>query len=213
MPSRATISTRLRDRVRNLIGHGSGTAPFHLDEQDSAIWQSRAQDAVALWRRHRGRWVPERGSELIIADFGSGNERLRGILTAKLTQAFRYVPFDLHPQRGTTVRLDLAKEVPGTFDLVFCLGLLEYMDPDGSFVDRLQRITTFAIVSYVTAPSNAPSEIKNREEWGWRSHYTSEQLATRFSAAGFSCEGSCETAGAGQRVWLWRTSAAPTPRR
>ena len=132
-------------------------APFNTAGQHFESWQARALDAVSLWMEARGDWRPNGDRPLRVADFGAGNERLRDVLSDRLGHSFSYFPYDLHPQRPTSVKLNLLEETPPeSYDLVFALGLLEYLPPENDFLTRLRSRCRFALVSFVFVTAFAP---------------------------------------------------------
>lgn len=180
---------------------------FNTANQDLESWQQRASDAVALWVEHRGSWRPPGQRPLRIADFGAGNERLRDLLSTYLTIPHMYFPFDLHPQKRTTVRLNLEHDMPDeAFDLVFCLGVLEYLSSVGALVGQLSARCRFALISFVYVGSSFHGDLSERQSLGWRSHLDRQELAQEFEHAGFSPV-AMRTTDVGQTgLWLW---AAP----
>ena len=149
---------------------------FNCDQQDSPTWDERAAVAAALLRDHLEQRDDSTGP-LEIADFGAGNERLRDALARGLPTPHVYRPYDLRPQRPTTVQIDLADELPGrSFDAVFCLGILEYLEDPSAFLDRLSRVTEVAVVSYVVADGSEQLSTDERRARGWLSDLTTSQV-------------------------------------
>jgi hypothetical protein len=190
----------LLDRFR----HGRHGDPFNTSKQDRESWQQRSSDAVSLWVESRGSWQPPGQRAMRIADFGAGNGRLRGLLAARLPIPHVYLPFDLHPQTPTTVRLNLEEEMPDeAFDLVFCLGVLEYLSSVSAFVGRLSTRCRFALVSFVYVGSAFPGGLSERKALGWRAHLDRQQLDHEFEQHGFSPV-AMRTMSDGQTgLWLW----------
>jgi hypothetical protein len=166
----------------------------------------RAVDAASLWVDHCASWQPDRDRPLRIADFGAGNERLRDVLAARLVQPFAYFPYDRHPQRRSTVRLDVLEETPSdTFDLVFCLGLLEYLPPGNTFLERLTTCCRFAIVSFVYVGSSFKGDRREREALHWRAHYDRRSFEEQFASLGFFNVAFRTTGGGQTGLWLWKS--------
>jgi hypothetical protein len=140
-----------------------------------------------MWKRSgRTRGGREAG-HLDIADLGCGSERLRGVIEEHLDQRFTYQGYDLQPQVPGTIGMDLGCELPPReFDLVFALGLLEYLPDVGWFLAGLARTASFAVVSYVVA--DAPDDLSedDRRRRGWINHYSREDVVTLFDRAGFA---------------------------
>jgi hypothetical protein len=208
---RLELFHRLR-RMASAIGgrrveDATAWSRFHCDQQASSSWQGRAETAADLWREHHDGWLPAGRSHLRIADFGAGNERLRAVLNRKLRQPHVYVAYDLHPQKASTICLDLLEGVPRGFDVVFCLGLLEYLPTDSDFIAGLRGAGQFVIVSYNFADCIHPLTVPEREKWGWLSHRTRAELEAVFSANGFVREDFVVTDAGKQGVWLWAVAA------
>lgn len=140
---------------------------YNCHQQDDESWERRAETAVGLWRQGGDSSL----SPLRIADLGAGSERLRDVLRRGLEQSFEYAPYDLHPQRPTTQRLDLEREVPDRqFDLIFCLGVLEYLPDLPGLLPAFGGFCRFAVVSYVPTDCRARLSRSARQAIGWRSH-------------------------------------------
>jgi hypothetical protein len=205
MNGRLTVLRRLR-RPR-------GEAPFNTDRQHYETWQTRASDAVSLWFEAHGSWRPENERALRIADYGAGNERLRDLLGAQLAQPFEYFPFDLHPQQPSTIKLNVLDESPDeSFDLIFALGLLEYLPPGNNFIERVRDRTRFALVSFTYVGSNFAGGLPKRESLGWKAHDNREGLELKFTEAGFNLVDFRTTQEDEAGLWLWE-SAEQKPQR
>jgi SAM-dependent methyltransferase len=167
------------------LGVGQGSAPFNLDLSDSPSWDERAEAAATLLMAAE-RSVPVDSNTLRIADFGCGDERLKRVLADRLSQPHRYQGYDLLPQGETVVEIDLRRSLPDEeFDVVFCLGLLEYIDPLAPFLARLHGRYPAVLVSYVVADPPKPLRKWQRRSRGWRNHYTTAALEREFDRVGF----------------------------
>lgn len=181
-------------------------APFNTAGQHGESWQARALDAASLWMEARGDWRPNGDRPLRVADFGAGNERLRDVLSDRLGQSFSYFPYDLHPQRPTSVKLNLLEETPPeSYDLVFALGLLEYLPPENDFLTRLRSRCRFALVSFVFVGSAFAGGLSEREALGWQAHDDREGFERRFGRAGFARAGARVTNEGQTGLWLWES--------
>jgi hypothetical protein len=124
-----------------------------------------------MWKGHRG--PRGEGGDLRVADFGCGNERLHEVLAHRLGDGLVYHGYDLEPQRSTTIKLDLQRDLPDQrFDLGFALGLLEYLEDLAGFLRRLRSVAPWAVVTYVV--SDSPDRLTDEERLarGWRTHLT-----------------------------------------
>lgn len=167
-------------------------------------WDERAEAAIVLLQAHQDAWGAGR-NPLVIADFGAGNERLRPLLASTFGDANEYHPYDLHPQLPTTEALDVAREMPQRqFDLVICLGLLEYLPSIPALARSLREVCRFALVSYVTSDSPVAISRSEREKHGWKTDLTAADLESAFGAAGFSALGTSQSDGRATGLWLWR---------
>jgi len=205
MNGRLSVLRRLRRRRLE--------APFNTDRQHYETWQVRAKDAVSLWVDARVSWRPDGDRPIRIADYGAGNERLRALLAARLEQPFEYFAFDLHPQQPTTIKLNVLEESPEkSFDVVFALGLLEYLPPGNSFIERVRHRTRFALVSFTYVGSTFAGGLPKRESLGWQAHDDREGLERKFTEAGFSLVDFRTTQQDEAGLWLWESSGLTAQR-
>lgn len=153
---------------------------FNCDTQNAQSWEIRAEKAVQILA-NSDFIKNNRQDELKIADFGCGNEKLRSILTTKLEKIkFDYYGYDLEPQLETTFKINLEREMPSLhFDVVFCLGLLEYLYDLDLFLLRVSQISKFLIISYVFSNSGCYSH-QHISQKGWLHHYSALDLETKF---------------------------------
>ena len=176
--------------------------PYNLDDAGSPRWEERAEAAVGLLAANLDaiRWDSSAG--LRIADFGAGDERLRRVLAARLAQTHRYHSFDIRPQRSSVVELDLKAALPTqAFDVVFCLGLLEYIEPLGTFFARLASRYPALILSYTVFDAPEPLSRRERRRRGWLSNYTTRDLEQELDGAGLTVR---DVASANQqRTCIW----------
>lgn len=174
-----------RSAVREIARHVQATVRSRLSRrrtdfncafQDSPSWDERATEAVAMLRTYlySGR---QPAATLVIGDFGAGNERLRDVLEHELTQSSEYHPFDLAPQLPTTIRIDLAADTPpGSFDVVFCLGVLEYLRDPVELLSRIGAISHLIVFSYVVADGAERMSTRQRRARGWLSDLTVAEM-------------------------------------
>jgi 2-polyprenyl-3-methyl-5-hydroxy-6-metoxy-1,4-benzoquinol methylase len=153
---------------------------FNCDSQNSTSWQMRADEAVTLLLESKI-CLNNQERKLQISDFGCGNRRLKNILNSRLGVCFEYYGYDLQPQSDETYQIDLESEIPSRhFDIVFCLGLLEYLKDVDVFFANISRISTLIIVSYVIKDSKlySPADIQQKQ---WLHHYSCQELENKMS--------------------------------
>jgi hypothetical protein len=161
--------------------------PFNLDDAGSQRWEERAEAAVELLVENVDALRSDPSADLRIADFGAGDERLRRVLAARTRFQVSYSPFDLRPQTDSVVEIDLGRELPpGDFDLVACLGLLEYLQEVPVFLDRLAARYPAALLSYSIFDHPEPLTRRQRRSRGWLTHYTTAQFEHELEGAGFA---------------------------
>lgn len=188
-----------------LTREGRARRRFNCGKQ--AEWDERASTAIALLAATREVWEGRTGAPISAADFGAGNERLRPLLQGVLGEDLDYHPYDLHPQRSTTARLDVSQGLPERgFDLAVCLGLLEYLPSVTALAQELARGCRFALVSYVTADSPVAISRDDRLQHGWTTHLRGEEIEDAFAAAGFRSAGTRRSDGEATTIWLWAAS-------
>jgi SAM-dependent methyltransferase len=202
-----TVSGYLRATrpTSSSTSRGQASRLFNCDRQGE--WDERAEKAVSLWVEHEADWLPKAHAPLHVADFGAGNERLRPLLANALNVDHVYHPYDLHPQRQSTTRLDVSRGLPDRdFDLGICLGLLEYLPSVSDFLADLHRRCRFAITSYVTRDGPAALPHEQRLELGWANHFSRAELEAEFAAAGFRPIATTTVEQGITNLWLWAAS-------
>jgi len=158
---------------------------FNCRDQNCNSWKIRAQSAACLWNENKLAPLSEKYK---IADFGCGNERLRGILSGEIAKDFTYDGFDKFPQKKCTRKIDLEDVLPHVnFDVIFCLGLLEYIRSIPALFNRMSRISRQVVVSYVVSDSQTYSDQAVRDR-GWLSHYSTSEFEDLFKASNFKIQ-------------------------
>jgi SAM-dependent methyltransferase len=193
-----------RSGLARLTRRLGGRGRFNLHLQHDPSWQRRAEIAVDMWLEPGGSRAGE-GGTIRIADLGCGNERLRGVLTERIGQPFSYQGYDLQPQQSTTIRLDLARELPdGEFDVAFALGVVEYIPEPERLLAGLRAHCGALLVSYVVSDSPDRLTEEERGARGWRTHYTRAEFEAVCRRAGWELV-SVELIEEGRTgVWLLR---------
>jgi len=197
-PRLQTLAESLKKKAAELV---DPRRKYNCQDQDHSSWDERAEAAVGL--------LASASSELSagpleIADFGCGNERLRGVLSERLALPFQYQGYDLHPQSEHVERLDVKRSLPQRrFDVVFCLGLVEYLQDVELFVRRLADVCSTAVASYVVTDAAAALSSAERRKRRWLSDYTKTELEEIFQSSGFVCEASTTVDNGATEIWLW----------
>lgn len=174
---------------------------FNCQDQNRRSWDERAEAAVNLLSsllENR-----EASGAIQVADLGCGNERLERILNLRFSRPFVYSGYDLHPQSDDVERLDVERGLPAReFDVVFCLGLIEYLPNPELFLRRLRRMCPLAIVSYVVAGAEGSLQPAERRRRGWRSDYAAPELERMFEQSGFVTQASASVHDGLTALWL-----------
>jgi hypothetical protein len=182
---------------------------FNCAFQDSATWDERASEAVAVLRTYLESYHEPAGT-LVIGDFGAGNERLRAVLDGELRGAHEYHAFDVAPQLPTTTRIDLATETPnGHFDVVFCLGVLEYFREPAEVLSRIASVSRLVVFSYVVADGAEPLSRRQRRARGWLSDLTAAGMDGELARIGLRSRAVRLTNRDRTRLWLVESAAGP----
>ncbi len=185
----------------------TGASPFNLDDVASPAWEERAQVAAALLALHFDSVETAPDRSLRIADFGAGTERLDPVLAATLRRPYTYAPFDLIPQSARVQQLDLSMTLPqGDFDVVFCLGLLEYIEALEVLFDRLALRYPMLVLSYVLYDAPVRLTRFERRCRGWLTHYERSDMEAEFARRGLAIEDVALTNGGCTAVWLLRNT-------
>jgi SAM-dependent methyltransferase len=173
-------------RALRRFRRGESRLPYNLDDAGSPRWEERAEAAVALLAANFDAIAPAGSASLQIADLGAGDERLRRALAAGFGRDHMYTAFDIRPQRDTVVELDVREALPPhAFDVVCCLGLLEYVEPLDVFLRRLAERYPSAVLSYTVVDAPQPLNRRDRRKRGWLSDHTTADVERELTAAGF----------------------------
>jgi SAM-dependent methyltransferase len=198
---------RLRDRIGSWFGREAPGLPFNLDSIGSPRWDERASAAVELLSKHAP--PPARERPLRVADFGCGDERLRRTLESDFAGRVDYVGFDLLPETESVVPIDLRRELPRRpFDVIFCLGLLEYVDDPPTFLQRVrtQYPEALVVVSYAIYDSPRPLRRRERRARGWLTDYTRARFGRELHGCGFASLDETSVNEGRTGLWLLRSS-------
>jgi hypothetical protein len=176
------LTGKILQKIR--FGQVSKSQPFDCDNQDAETWKERARQAATLCFEA----LSEDGvskERLRIADMGCGDQKLKQVLAAMFGNTIEYCGYDLNPQSSEVEFCDFEKAVPsGPFDVIFCLGLLEYIKNLDQLFSRIRGQCGYAIVSFVvtTAAECSKAVVKKR---GWISQHSLDELSEKLTASGF----------------------------
>ena len=192
-------------RIRLALEARSRRRRYNCQDQGAPAWEERAEQAVSLLTSSAV--VPSSGGWLKIADLGAGNQRLRSILEQALDVPCDYRAYDIQPQAESVQRLDVGRALPDErFDVVFCLGLLEYLRDLDGFVRRVRTICGYAVISYVVADAPDSLDPSARRARGWLSDLTRFDIEHLFRTEGYAREAFILTNEERTGLWLWSVS-------
>lgn len=138
-------------------------------------WPERAQLAISLAKEH----LPTQGVQ--VADYGCGRQTVRELLPP----GWGYLPFDYCARTPDTILCDFSTSLPaGEFDLIVCLGVLEYLeDPFRLLLHAVQQGRA-VLFSY-----NGPTTLERRERQGWKNCLSLAAIEGFLSARGCTLVG------------------------
>lgn len=182
---------------------------YNLKDQSSPTWEERYELAVQLMLESGAAIDAKTGKprHIKIADLGCGNERLADVLheevvRSALAVSFDYQGYDILPQSQAVIQMDLNRDFPRRrYDVVFALGLLEYLDDPNDFFRRLRRITDCAVMSYVFDDLDSHSR-EERQTIGWKNHMTHQGFIDLAHQYGWSPWGGIALEGGSQYVYV-----------
>lgn len=168
-----SIESNINELLR-LLGdsHTDRANDFNLGAQKSKKWLRRTEEAVKLIRH-----IDLSGKEdLNVADFGCGDKKVFELLKGVGGIKFKYTGFDLLPQSDDVVKTDFSREFPdGSFDLAFCLGLIEYLEHPDFFFGNLKKGCRYVILSCVISDANRYTKEEVIKS-GWKNYPSSVDL-------------------------------------
>ena len=156
-----------------LLKNKSGKqAQFNLQGQNSEQWLNRAEIAVSFLRSIK---FPTGNKILKIADLGCGDRKIEYYLQ-KANFNFEYTGYDIMPQRDDIRAINLNEELPNqSFDVIFCLGVLEYINNIDIFLGGVREIAEYLVLSYTVADSGRYKK-EELQKYGWQHHYRINEI-------------------------------------
>jgi hypothetical protein len=164
----------VREIFKRLIERG---ARRRVHEQNFGVelleWPDRAEQAIAMLGRHAGL-----GDGTVAADWGCGKQIVRRLIPPQWT----YVPYDRIIRSADTRVIDFNRETPDeSADVVFCLGLLEYVDDLWEVLGAAIRSSRWCLFSYVK-----PRDEAHRVLNGWKWNLETAEFSAFIEAQGAS---------------------------
>jgi hypothetical protein len=156
-------------------------------------WPERSVKAVEMAKKQ----LPQPGVR--VADYGCGRQTARTLLP----QGWEYVPFDYCSRTPDTVLCDFTTSLPdGLFDLILCLGVLEYMEEPFRLLQHALEHGGRVLFSY-----NGPTTAERRELQGWKNCLDFDEIE-RFIA----CHGGSvlEKTDLGKNEWIYLVRSGGT---
>lgn len=148
------------------------SSEFNLEDQTSSKWMNRSKEAVSFFDSLGFK----KKQKVKIADLGCGDMKIKDMLFSSGYNNISYKGFDCLPQSKTVNNINLNKdEIAGNYDVIFCLGLLEYLDDPYDFLKKLKNKATYVICSYVISDCRNYSE-KEKKEKGWKNNFSSDEI-------------------------------------
>jgi hypothetical protein len=179
--ARRGLSRLLRSRSSAARGRGS--------------WPGRLAVAAEML----GRCGRQAGST--VADFGASGEPL----AARLQPGWIYTPYDRIAHTPRTIVWDFEEgPPPGQWDVVACLGLLEYLRDPLALLCALSGRCRWLLFSY-----NGPTTLERRRRHGWRNEVEFAAIEARLEERGWALAEASPLAN-NERVLLYsRADAGP----
>lgn len=164
-------------KIKSILSKGK---IFNLSDQRSDKWTSRAVAAIGLLQAATVEpWVT-------VADLGCGDQKIKTLLVKNGYSGFHYQGFDLVPQKNDVIPMDFNHgQIDTSYDIVFCLGLIEYLDNIKAFLTSLKRNAKHVVLSSVVSDKGLYSQedVRNR---GWKNYLSQDELEHVFTEIGFT---------------------------
>ena len=126
-------------------------------------WPARIELALNTLEK----WI-EKDCKYRIADYGSGQQTLKRLIK----NDWEYYPYDYYKRTSDTVFVNFNEELPTQkFDIIFCLGVLEYLDAPYKLLENIINNSRFAVLSY-----SGFTTMKRRKENGWKNNLNLEEF-------------------------------------
>lgn len=157
-----------------------GNRPFNCVDQLTATWRQRADLCVELISASN----PAKG-ELLIADIGCGDQKLRDAL-AQTGIRFSYYGYDLLPQSADVEKFDVCSDaLPAGYDIAVMLGVIEYLEGLPEVLSQMAKQVPHLVVSHVVQQGDVYSAGRLLE-LGWINHLSEVSLEGLLLRCGFA---------------------------
>ncbi|KKQ27899.1 MAG: Glycosyl transferase group 1 [Candidatus Magasanikbacteria bacterium GW2011_GWC2_37_14] len=153
---------------------------YNLNHQKSLKWTERSKEALELFKN-----INFTNKIIKIADLGCGDKKLFELINKLKNLEFTYKGFDIMPQADDVEKINLSENVINEeFDVVFCLGLIEYLKNIDFFFANLVKISNYVILSCVVSDYADYNEKVIRRK-GWENYLSVKQLEMLIKKYGF----------------------------
>ncbi|WP_149344621.1 class I SAM-dependent methyltransferase [Neorhizobium sp. P12A] len=155
---------------------------YNLSDQKAKSWQRRAEVCVNFIEKDlRDRHL----HRVDLADLGCGDEKLGGLLAARLP-VVAYQGYDVLPQSSRVIAIDLDKqELPRRYDYITVLGVTEYLEDMRGFLRRMAMVGDRMVLSHVISDSGFYDQA-SRARLGWKNHLSRSELLSLLDASGWA---------------------------
>lgn len=173
---------------------------FNVASQGLATWQDRSEKCADLITGLQ----PRLGASATLADVGCGDRKLAAALERRAL-GLDYSGFDLRPQSPETTLFDAnTAALPGRFDVVTAMGVIEYLGSVEKFFESTQRRCRYFVVSHVAADMSSYTQ-SELDRLGWAHHMSCAEVENLLTSAGFSIVATSVTDDRKTKLWMCRS--------
>jgi hypothetical protein len=175
--------------------------PYNLSDQAARSWRDRAAMASTLTAMIHP--VPE---VLRVVDIGAGDQKLKEVLE----RSFRisYSGYDILPQSGQVTPWNVENGLPPDLgDVLYALGLLEYLTSLQGVFDQIAERGRHFIFSYVTSDGGKYSD-SHRERLGWKTNHSIHEIESMLATANLTIVKRVEMKSDFYTMWLIKSEPA-----
>jgi hypothetical protein len=172
------------------------------NSQWEAIHERNTGHAIGAWPERAAMAVEllhglKLGTRPVLADLGCGRQTVRSLLPP----GWVYVPVDRLSRSADTIVCDLDRELPDLHcDVIFCLGVLEYLKEPLQLLRHVYSRSRYFVFSYKGVAAH-----ERNQRQGWVNNFSFMSLKRELTRAG--AEFLRQSDGArGTRLFLYRGS-------